>query len=66
MLLIFSPPPLSSPVNGEEALEETFLIFFLLSLPLRERTKVRGDVNSFSPPPLSSPVNGEEVFKGIL
>jgi hypothetical protein len=36
------------------------------SLPLRERIKVRGVVNSFSPPPQSSPVNGEEAFEEIL
>jgi hypothetical protein len=40
-LLIYSPPPLSSPVNGEEGVWKDFLLFELLI---------------YSPPPLSSPV----------
>jgi hypothetical protein len=77
----FSPPPLSSPINGEEALEEIFLTFFFLHqwkiikvrgavkvilfplpLPLRERARMRGVVNSFSPPPLSSPSMGRKFL----
>jgi hypothetical protein len=40
--------------NGEEVFEENF---FDSSLPLRERTKVRGVVKSF--PSLPSPLAGE-------
>jgi hypothetical protein len=62
MLLIFSPPPLSSPVNGEEALEENFSDS---SLPLRERIKVRGErifINLFFSP--FSPLAGEKKSEG--
>jgi hypothetical protein len=44
----FTPTSILPRQYGEEALEEILLIFFLLSLPLRERTKVRGAVNFFT------------------
>jgi hypothetical protein len=47
VLLIFSPPPQSSPINGEEVFPENFSAPNS-SLPLRERIKVRGAVKFFS------------------
>jgi hypothetical protein len=62
-MLIFFHPHLYPPPSMGRKFKGILLTLFISPLPLRERVRVRGDVNFFSPPPLSSPVNGEEVLE---